>query len=836
MTRPATLGRLAAAHTHGDLSDHDLLDRFAAARDETAFAALVERHGSLVLDAARAILRHDQDAEDVFQAAFLVLARKAASIRGRGSLACWLHGVARRVALRALRARTRRTRHETAARPEPAAGDELTWGEVRALVHDELARLPESLRAPVLLCHLEGLTLDEAAARLGLPRGTLRGRLDRGRDLLRRRLARRGLAAGALVFPPAVSRAVPPLVVLGTARSAARFAAGLGEPSPAAALANGAMSMTAARVKVALLLAAVMGAAGIGVAASQEANSVPPTAAMPQSRDSDRPDAPVAQPAAQPAAEQPKPEFGEVTVVSRPGAFSNRTTETIRVSADGTCLYEVPQRPARGEIPAWSGAKILHKLPPERLRELNALLKGTDWLAKDPKEKLQLHHPEYTLTLKRSGKTTELVVKGESEPYAKLLHFFQSVAAQEYLVYRLEWVPAAMTEARFELDALVAAELGEPFALSPLAIDLSRYVPWATRLVREPFDKPADDVRTAVRLVGLLKLESEREYLADLANDRNGNVRIAVAQAVGRLGGEKAVPVLRKMVRGTGLEAAWELIKLGEVAVPTIAEVIREGAGEPDMSYEQLIRAYIGHWDEVPKPLDAKILDAVRANMGAPKVKAHRTTYHAELLKLAAGPPGPDGPKVEKARVEVRNLAKAAEAYKARTGAAPESLAALKEAGFVEPAATLRDPWGAAYRYAPEGKRGGGTRPDVWTVTPAKAKVGSWAAELWGVWVVRSAAAGEKKQRPSGGHWEFGVSTVAMFQSNNVFYRAARYSVDASKEPKQIDLIGTTTMKGIYEVKGDTLRVCHTLDGGERPTGFEGGPGVAVWVFERQKE
>src|SRR5207302_2041186 len=128
---------------------------------------------------ARAVLRHAQDAEDVFQAAFLVLARRAATVRNPDALACWLHGVARRIALRALRARARRARHEAAARPEPAPAEDPSWGEVRALVHDEIARLPEALRAAVLLCHLEGLTLDEAAARLGLPRGTLRGRLDR---------------------------------------------------------------------------------------------------------------------------------------------------------------------------------------------------------------------------------------------------------------------------------------------------------------------------------------------------------------------------------------------------------------------------------------------------------------------------------------------------------------------------------------------------------------------------------------------------------------------------------------------------------------------------------
>jgi hypothetical protein len=340
--------------------------------------------------------------------------------------------------------------------------------------------------------------------------------------------------------------------------------------------------------------------------------------------------------AAPPPAATAKAEFDEVTVVTRPSFQSNRTRETVRVSADGTCLYEVPERPARGRTPAWPGARIVHKLPPRRLRELNALLKGTDWLAQDAQAVMQLHQDEYELALKRNGKTTDLTIKGQSEPYARLLHFFRSIAAQEYIIYRLERVPTAYVEARREVDALVAAELGEPFAKSPLAIDLTRYVPWATRLVRKPFGESADDVRAAVRLIGLLRLESEREYLTDLAADRDRGVRTAVARAVGRLGGEKAVPVLRKLVRSTGAEAAWELIQLGEVAVPTIVAVIREGGDpEEDLSYEWLIRAYIEHWKDVARPLDPRVVNAVRASMADPKVKAHRTAYHTELLQLA---------------------------------------------------------------------------------------------------------------------------------------------------------------------------------------------------------
>lgn len=125
--------------------------------------------------------------------------------------------------------------------------------------------------------------------------------------------------------------------------------------------------------------------------------------------------------------------------------------------------------------------------------------------------------------------------------------------------------------------------------------------------------------------------------LADLASDRERNVRTAVAAALGQLGGEESVPVLRKMVRSTGIEAAWELIRQGEIAVSTIVEMIREGHDpNEDLSHEWLIRAYIEHWDEVPKPIDPEILEAVRASMMQPKVKAHRTEYHVQLLELAS--------------------------------------------------------------------------------------------------------------------------------------------------------------------------------------------------------
>jgi RNA polymerase sigma factor (sigma-70 family) len=186
-----------------DATDRELLRRFLAERDAAAFETIVRRHGPMVHDVCRAVLGNEADAEDAFQATFLVLARTAGSIRKAGSLGAWLHGVARRTALKA---RAESTRRRVTAAPVPERGavdaDDLSWRELRQVLHEELDALPGRVRGPLVLCYLEGMTHDRAATRLGLSRGTLRRRLERGRAALRERLARRGLGA-ALVLAAA---------------------------------------------------------------------------------------------------------------------------------------------------------------------------------------------------------------------------------------------------------------------------------------------------------------------------------------------------------------------------------------------------------------------------------------------------------------------------------------------------------------------------------------------------------------------------------------------------------------------------------------------------------
>jgi RNA polymerase sigma factor (sigma-70 family) len=219
------LRRLAAPAAE-PASDRTLLERFTARHDEAAFSELVRRHGPLVQGVCRRLLGDIHAAEDAFQATFLLLATRAGSLRRPESVGCWLHGVARRVALRArvradrLRRRERRADVKAVARPAAA---ELSWREVCAVLDDELARLPERYRAPLVLCYLEGRTRDEAAKQLGWSVTVLRGRLERGRDRLRQRLTRRGLGLEAALLVEAVA---PVDVSAGVVEATVRAVAG----------------------------------------------------------------------------------------------------------------------------------------------------------------------------------------------------------------------------------------------------------------------------------------------------------------------------------------------------------------------------------------------------------------------------------------------------------------------------------------------------------------------------------------------------------------------------------------------------------------------------------
>jgi RNA polymerase sigma factor (sigma-70 family) len=239
------------------LSDSQLLQRFAARTDQAAFATLVQRHGPLVLGVCRRVLQHDQDTEDAFQATFVVLARKAGSISKHESLASWLYKVAYRIALRARADKARRHTHEQLTPPrtmDPALGN-VVQRELQQILDEEVQRLPEKYRAPILLCYLQGQTNEEAAALLRCPTGTVKIRLLRGREILRKRLLRRGLALSVVgvlgqALVEMARAAVPQPLVQATTAAAA------GGVGPAVAgLVDGALKgMCLAKLKVAAVL------------------------------------------------------------------------------------------------------------------------------------------------------------------------------------------------------------------------------------------------------------------------------------------------------------------------------------------------------------------------------------------------------------------------------------------------------------------------------------------------------------------------------------------------------------------------------------------------------
>jgi RNA polymerase sigma factor (sigma-70 family) len=226
----STLGpllRLAAASTGAEPTDGDLLARFVAARDEGAFAALAGRHGPMVLGVCRRVLPNEPDAEDAFQATFLILALKAASVTPAEMVGNWLYGVARTTALKAGRANRRRAGHEhpVAVLPEPASVPrDDHWDDLLPILDAELSHLPDRYRAVLVLCDLEGVTRREAARRLSLPEGTVNSRLARARAILAKRLTRHGVALSIVALVATLTRNATACVPASVASSTVRVA------------------------------------------------------------------------------------------------------------------------------------------------------------------------------------------------------------------------------------------------------------------------------------------------------------------------------------------------------------------------------------------------------------------------------------------------------------------------------------------------------------------------------------------------------------------------------------------------------------------------------------
>jgi RNA polymerase sigma factor (sigma-70 family) len=271
------LRRTIVLQDEAGLTDGQLLADYVSRRDAAALATLVRRHGPMVWGVCQRVLRNQHDAEDAFQATFLVLVRKAASIASPKLVANWLYGVAHQTALkaRATAAKRKVREKQVTAMPEPAATEPDLGRDLLPMLDQELNRLPDKYRIAIVLCDLEGKTRTEAARQLGVPEGTLAARVARGRRLLAKRLARHGLAVtggalGILLTQNAASAGVPPSVVSTTIKAASLFAAGQATApgvisAKAAVLTEGVLkTMLLAKLKVVTVLCAMVAALGWG--------------------------------------------------------------------------------------------------------------------------------------------------------------------------------------------------------------------------------------------------------------------------------------------------------------------------------------------------------------------------------------------------------------------------------------------------------------------------------------------------------------------------------------------------------------------------------------------
>jgi RNA polymerase sigma factor (sigma-70 family) len=255
-------------------NDGDLLQRFIDGQDETAFDELVRRHGPMVLGVCQRVLHNRHDAEDCFQAAFMVLVRKATAIQPRSMVGNWLYGVAYRTALEARKMAARRRvveRKQPPAAPcEPAID---RWQELRPVLDQELARLPDKYRVVLIACDIQGKTRQQAAHQLGLPEGTVASRLSRARALLEKRLKRHNVALSAVALGLVLSQhaqaaPVPSSLAASTVAAAARLAAGKAVSPSVAALADNVLkAMFFSKLKIAAALCVLLVAIGLGISA-----------------------------------------------------------------------------------------------------------------------------------------------------------------------------------------------------------------------------------------------------------------------------------------------------------------------------------------------------------------------------------------------------------------------------------------------------------------------------------------------------------------------------------------------------------------------------------------
>ncbi len=528
-------------------ADQHLLARFVWQHDEAAFAALMERHGPMVLGVCRRVLHDEHLAEDVLQASFLVLARSAKAIRKRPSVASWLHGVALRLARKAKAEAARAGRGDTRPQPEPPPGPvaEASWREVRRILDEELQRLPESYRLPLVLCYLEGRTRDEAAAQLGWAPGRLKGLLERGRERLRGRLIRRGLApaaGAALLAESALAAPVPPLLAVATLRAALRLGAGealcaCGVSVAVMRLTEGGLRVMASK-KVPLVLVLALGLAALGAGTGLLAQRFGPVASDPSTERT----VPATAPPRQPDRDRPRgdkkvgariivaavPEKSEV-MLGEPTYFSfkvgNRSDRNLRIMVGGDYRNRLGRPDSfRVEVVGPDGKKVpqpdagfhmggitsAQRLPAKGEYDFSLFL--PDWATFEKPGR-------YTLTIRRK---LELVPDDGTDAFAHKADVIDVIARATITV-----VPTD----RVKLGAIIDR-------LGSKMLDRSR----------------SDEAERAGKMLAAIHDERVVPYFAALAEKPRYSPRFAACAPLGRYKTDKAFEALKMLAATTGAD------------------------------------------------------------------------------------------------------------------------------------------------------------------------------------------------------------------------------------------------------------------------------------------
>lgn len=331
--------------------------------------------------------------------------------------------------------------------------------------------------------------------------------------------------------------------------------------------------------------------------------------------------------------------FERVDVIIEQG-LSRWPGTYLSIGGDGSYLYSVEtvELPAGKQRP---GARLVGRLPPPRLAELERLLNGTQWLTAPGGEGAAAHTDAglMTLGLTRDGKLRTITLEGQRPaPYTALQKFFADLLLQESIYHRLTILPDEQRQALWELHDAIECALGRPGRQAPQhEFTFQRYHDLFAMTLNDWHAKQTDELRAAVDLMVLLKRPDHAADIARLRNDRDLNLRTTVARALPALIGQESIPLLEEMIESTQ-EARFRLVQLGEPAVPTIAAIIERDETRSGSRSVGLIRAYIDHWKEIPQPIDPRVIAAVKANMQLESVRSRGFGYHRELLQLAGEP------------------------------------------------------------------------------------------------------------------------------------------------------------------------------------------------------